>query len=223
MIGASAPARRLSLWLVCFYFFVSGIPAIHSQMTSNSGRYHVQPNDSLSVHYRYTPQYNETVKIQPDGHATLNLVGDLSLAGLTVEQATSLITSKASLKLREPEIEVELASFENPHFVVAGQVEKPGSYDLSGAQTSVLEAIAQAGGFKNSARNTQIIVYHRTGDDLTLQYVTDAKRVMEYARKESFSMPVHSGDLVIVPQNKFSSVERVLKIFNLGVYYPLPQ
>ncbi len=199
------------------------LPLATQDIRPTAQHYLLRTNDVVEIKYRYTPQFNEAVKVQPDGHATVALVGDVELAGLTLNDAKVLIQRKASEKIREPEIDVSLSNFDKPYFVVAGQVAAPGRFDLSGANTSVVEAIAQAGGFKNSARNTEVIVYHRSGADLTLRYVVDCKRVMEHPNQEVAKMSVQSGDVIVVPQNRLSSVERVIKLANLGVYYPLPQ
>jgi polysaccharide biosynthesis/export protein len=212
--------------IMCLLAILLASPSIRAvaQSTLKSRTpYHLQVNDGLEIKYRYTPQYDETIRIRPDGQASMRLAGDVQLAGLTVDQAKALILQRIGSKLVDPEIDLELTSFEKPYFVVAGQVASPGRFDLSGTNVSVVEAIAQAGGFKNSAKNTKVIVYHREGEDLVLRYVVDCKKVMEHPDREVALMAVHSGDVVVVPQNAFSSVERVAKLLNLGVYYPLPQ
>ena len=61
-----------------------------SRSASLSG-YRLQPGDTFTVHYRLTPEYNQTVTLQPDGTVTLRLLGPVSLRGLTGEQARSRI------------------------------------------------------------------------------------------------------------------------------------
>ena len=209
--------------LALMLIFGGTLPLATQDLRPTAQHYLLRTNDVVEIKYRYTPQFNETVKVQPDGHATVTLVGDVELAGLTLNDAKVLIQRKVSEKLRDPEMDVSLSNFDRPYFVVAGQVAAPGRFDLSGTNTSVIEAIAQAGGFKNSARNTEVIVYHRSGSDLTLRYVINCKRVMEHPNQEVAKMSVQSGDVIVVPQNRFSSVERIVKLTNLGVYYPLPQ
>src|ERR1700749_2276770 len=67
-------------------------------------RYHLQPSDSLEIHYRYSPQFDQTVTVQPDGFASLNLVGDLKLQGLTLDQIRTTLLAKAGERLQDPEI-----------------------------------------------------------------------------------------------------------------------
>src|SRR6202167_4348044 len=71
-------------------------------------RYRLQPTDVLEIHYRYSPEFDQTVTVQPDGFVTLQIVGDLKLQALTLEQAKAAILEKASLRLKEPEVTLVL-------------------------------------------------------------------------------------------------------------------
>ena len=183
--------------------------------------YQIRPNDEINVKYRYTPQYNGAAKVTPDGFVALSLVGSVHLAGMTVDEARTLIHDKASSAVIDPKIDIEITSFEKPYFVVAGQVTNPGHYDLITNPTSLLEALSQAGGFKNSSKTTRVMIYRKYKDGLTYDRTIDARRLMEEPQQE-ISYSIRPGDVIVVPQNKASSVERVLKTLNLGVYYPLP-
>ena len=112
-------------------------------------RYRLQPTDVLEVHYRYTPEFDQSVTVQPDGFVTLQIVSDLKVRGLTLEQAKAAILEKANLRLVEPEITLALKDFEKPYFVFGGEVGNPGQFEMRGSVTAV-QAIARAGGFKNS-------------------------------------------------------------------------
>jgi polysaccharide export outer membrane protein len=185
-------------------------------------RYELRPNDTIDVKFRFTPQYNESAKIAPDGYVTLTLTGDLKLGGLTLQDATRAIQSQAANKVRDPEVSLQLTGYEKPYFIVAGQVANPGHYDMSNFSMSLIEVIAQAGGFKGSSKTTTVYVYHKFRDGLTFYKEINAKELMQ-TKRDTVDFAIVSGDVIVVPQNRFSSVERVLKIFNLGVYYPLPQ
>ncbi|MGC2107978.1 MAG: polysaccharide biosynthesis/export family protein, partial [Candidatus Korobacteraceae bacterium] len=77
-------------------------------------RYRLQPTDVVEVHYRYTPEFDQTVTVQPDGFVTLQIVGDLKLQGLTLDQTKAAILEKASSRLKDPEITIVLKDFEKP-------------------------------------------------------------------------------------------------------------
>ncbi len=55
--------------------------------SERDARYRLQANDVIEIQYRYTPEYNQTVSIQPDGFVTLQLLGDVKVGGLTLDKA----------------------------------------------------------------------------------------------------------------------------------------
>ena len=81
--------RRLSL---AFVFALLILPvAVHAQVqrpprltTVTQDRYRLQPGDVLEVQFRYTPEFNQTLTVQPDGYISLEIGGDLKVAGFTI-------------------------------------------------------------------------------------------------------------------------------------------
>jgi polysaccharide export outer membrane protein len=183
-------------------------------------RYRLQPTDVVEVHFRYTPEYDQTVTIQPDGFAALPIVGDLRLQGLTVEEAKTAVVDRASLRLRDPEVTVVLKEFEKPYLVVGGEVANPGRFDMRG-QLTALQAIAMAGGFRNgSAKHSQVILYRRVGSDLARAELLDLKKAMNPRTAPEPLVDLRSGDLLVVPQNRVSKIERYVKWVTLSIYRP---
>src|SRR5690242_3229810 len=103
---------------------------------SRDVRYRIQPNDVVEIQFRYTPEYNFTGTIQPDGYIALQVVGDVKIGGLTLSEASAAVAKQASVRLRDPEVNVILKDFVKPHFVVAGEVARPGTFDLRGEVTA---------------------------------------------------------------------------------------
>ena len=58
---------------------------------SDGNRYRLNPGDVIDVIYRYTPEFNQTVTIQPDGFVMLEVIGELKISTLTLEQARQKI------------------------------------------------------------------------------------------------------------------------------------
>lgn len=203
-------------------FFIASVLAQPAAFSERNSRYRLQPSDILDIHYRYTPEFDQSVTIQPDGFVTLQIVGDLKLQGLTLEEAKTAILEKATKRLKAPEITVILKEFEKPYFVVGGEVNKPGKYEMRGA-TTALEAIQMAGGFNMaSAKHSQVILFRRVGPDLAKTQILDLKTAMSIRSSEPLSQ-LHPGDMLIVPQNRISKIERIVKWGNYGVYTnPIP-
>ena len=56
-------------------------------------RYRINPSDTLELTFSLTPEFNQTVTVQPDGYITLRDVGDLQAAGQTLPELTESIKS----------------------------------------------------------------------------------------------------------------------------------
>lgn len=206
-----------------------GLPALcvasafgQAQFSAREPRYILAPLDTVEVHYRYSPEFDQTVTIQPDGFVSLPLLGDVRLQGLTLDQARATILDKAAQRLKDPEIVVVLKDFEKPYFVVGGEVNTPGRFEMRGPVTA-LQAISIAGGFKSaSAKHSQVIRYKRIGPDLVKGEILDMKTLMNPHASTEPLATLQPGDILIVPQNTISKVERIVKLANIGAYFPIP-
>lgn len=172
--------------------------------------YKLQASDVVVVKYRYTPEYDATATIRPDGFITLPIVGEVRVAGMTVSDARRAIVTAASERLRDPELTLELQDFQKPKFVIGGEVGKPGQYELRGRIT-LLEAIAMAGGFKNSAKHSQVVLFRRYDEDHAVSRVINAKALVRANALDEVP-DLRAGDFVFVPQNRISKVERFVSI-----------
>jgi polysaccharide export outer membrane protein len=198
-------------------FLVATALAQPGGFSERDPRYRIQPTDVLEIHYRYTPEFDQTVTVQPDGFVTLQIVGDLKLQGLTLDQVKAALIERASLRLKDPEITLVLKDFEKPYFVVGGEVGAPGRFEMRGA-VNPLQAIAMAGGFKTaSAKHSQVILFRRVGPDLAKTQILNLKAAMSPSATES-PADLHPGDVLIVPQNRVSKIERFVKWGNFGIY-----
>src|SRR5436305_11997739 len=98
--------------------------------TVTEQRYRLQPGDVLEVQFRYSPEFNQTVTVQPVGFITMEISGDLKVAGFTVEQTKQAILRQASTRLQDPVATVILKEFQKPYFVVSGEVVTPGKIEM---------------------------------------------------------------------------------------------
>jgi polysaccharide biosynthesis/export protein len=186
-------------------------------------RYRLQASDRLELQYRYTPEINQSVEVQPDGFVSLNVAGDIHVAGLTLEEARAAILSHVETSLNEPELNVTLEEYVKPAFVVAGQVGTPGRYEMHGDVTAI-EAIAMAGGFKESAKHSQVLLFRHVTPDMAETRILNLKRMTNpsHPRLEEISH-LQPGDLLVVPQNAVSKMERFIHWANVGMFFnPLP-
>ena len=179
-------------------------------------RYLIQPSDVLSIRYLYTPEYDYTGMVQPDGILSAPVVGELKLGGLTLSQARDAIVTAAARRLREPEVYVDLKEFDKPHFAVGGEVGTPGRFELRGRIT-VLEAISMAGGLKASSKHSQVLLLRPVDRERAATTLLDVKRMMT-ARGADTNVEMRPGDVLVVPQNRISKIERFVRWANVGIF-----
>src|SRR5205823_9254030 len=82
-------------------------------------RYELRADDVLDISFEFTPEFNQTVVVQPDGYITLREVGDVHVAGLTVPKLTETIRTAYGKILNSPTIAVVLKDFEKPYFIAS--------------------------------------------------------------------------------------------------------
>lgn len=179
-------------------------------------RYRLQADDKVEVQYRLTPEFNGMASIQPDGYVSLPLVGQVKLAGLTLEEAAAAIRRPAGTRLNEPEVSVLLREYAKPFFVLAGEVARPGRVEMRGPVT-LIEAIAMGGGFKDSARRSQVVVLRRTSADEAEVKVFDLRKLMSPSGVRE-DVAVRPGDLLVIPRNTISKIEPYVRIGEIGFY-----
>jgi polysaccharide export outer membrane protein len=180
-------------------------------------RYALRAGDTITIHYRLTPEFDQTAMIQPDGFVALPLVGDLAVAGMTLDAVKALVVERASVHLKAPEVTVSLKEFERPYVVVAGEVPHPGKLDFY-EKTTALQAILLAGGFEASAQQSDVYVFRKVNGDLAEVHTLNLKR-MKHTGDLSRDLVLQPGDMILVPRNKLEHVGRFLKLTNLSVYF----
>ena len=179
-------------------------------------RYRLQPSDVVDVQFRYTPEFNASAIVQPDGFISIQAAGDVKVGGLTLAEARDLIAKKASVRLKDPEVSLLLKDFVKPHFVVAGEVSHPGSYELRG-DVGMIQAIAMGGGFKDSAQRSQVLLVRRANAEYANVKVYDLRKMMTPGNVLE-DITLQPNDVIVVPRNRITKVEPYLRIASLGMY-----
>ena len=73
-------------------------------------------------------------------------------------ELTSTLRQAYSRILNNPIISIVLKDFQKPYFIADGQVGRPGKYELR-ANTTLIEAIAMAGGFTDTSKHSHVQLY----------------------------------------------------------------
>lgn len=162
-------------------------------------RYRLRPGDVIELNFPFVPAFNHTITVQPDGYATIRVVGGLHIAGLTVPELTETLRARYASILRDPVVTVAVQDFEKPYFIVAGEVQRPGKYDLRGV-TTVTQAVAIAGGIRDQAKS-QAALFRRLPTGGFETKTLDLKRVLNEGQLVG-DLRLEPGDTVFIPRGR---------------------
>jgi polysaccharide biosynthesis/export protein len=180
------------------------------------GRYRITQSDVLELHFPYVAEFDQTITVQPDGYASLRAIGDLHVQCRSLPELTSMLTEAYSAILRDPVIHVVLKEFEHPYFVVAGEVTRPGKFELRGA-TTVTQGLALAGGQTGAAKSSQVILFRRfVGEWLEVKEINVKK--MYDSRNLSEDPLLRPGDTVFIPKSMLAKIAPFIPRPGLGMY-----
>ncbi|MCF8109941.1 MAG: polysaccharide export protein [Desulfobacteraceae bacterium] len=163
-----SPHRTKLIFLLSFLVFSTAMPVFAqqagSQMPAASEQYILGAGDVVDIMVYGEPEISHTVFIRIDGKISLPLAGEVSAAGITPAMLAEKVTGKLERFLEDPNVTVILAESRSKVYYILGQVESPGEYPITRPVT-VLQAIAQAGGFLEWAQKDRIMIVGGPGGD----------------------------------------------------------
>ncbi len=192
-------------------------PAAAVGFQERNPRYGLRKGDSFDVDFAFSPEFNQTVVVQPDGYITLRGVGSMRVEGQTIPELTETIKKAYASILHNPVVTVALKDFEKPYFVAAGQVAKPGKYDLR-SDLTLVEAVAIAGGFTGNSKHSQVVLFRRVSDQLVEARLFNVKQMLQ-SHDLSEDAHLRPGDMIYVPQNMISKIQRFITMPSTGMYF----
>ena len=179
-------------------------------------RYQLHSADVLELNFPFTPEFNQTVTVQPDGFITVRGIEDIHVEGMSLPEASNSLRTAYSRILHDPVINIVLKDFERPYFIVGGEVGHPGKFDLRG-ETTVAQAVAIAGGLKDSAKHSEIVLFHRVPEGWIQVKKVNLKKMLKEANLEEDAY-LQPSDFLYVPKNAISKVQRFIPSSSMGVY-----
>ena len=174
----------------------SEAPAKVADAQANGG-YIIGPEDILAINVWKEPDISRSVPVRSDGAISLPLVGEIEAGGKTTVQLEQEITVKLRTYISEPVVAVMVQEMRSKRFNVLGQVAKPGSYLLT-SNTTVLDAIALAGGFRDFAKQKSIYVLRKNPDGSETRLPFNYKDAVKGKNVEQ-NVKLLPRDSVVVP------------------------
>jgi|SRR5579862_4820786 len=183
---------------------LTGAPVSHAEAGSAKemsrldavSQYPVGVSDVLHVSVWKNNDLSQTVTVGPDGFISLPLLGDVQVSGMTTSQLATMLSSRLTSYMVNPEVTVSVVEIHSRQVYLIGQVAKPGRFPLIGP-TTVLQLIAQAGGLTIFAKRKDIYVLRVTKNGQTEKIPFNYNNVIR--GKGSENVNLQPGDTVFVP------------------------
>jgi polysaccharide biosynthesis/export protein len=158
--------------------------------------YVIGPDDLLQVSVWKNEALSRTLPVRPDGKISMPLLDDIQAAGLTPLQLRDKIAAALAEFMPNPQVGVSVLEVRSYRVSVLGEVQKPGVLLLK-APITVLEAIALAGGFRDFASPSKIVIFRKDGQGTTQRMRFNYNRAVGSAGEDNVSL--RSGDVIVVP------------------------
>jgi len=171
--------------------------------SAQGGNYRVQPEDVLQITVYEHDDLKTMARVNSTGEISFPLLEKVKVAGLTVQEIEDNL-SKALEKdyLVSAHVQVFIENYHVKQITVLGAVNLPGKYDMNTEkETTVLEAIAMAGGFTKVANLNRTRVIRIKGDKETTLPI----RITDITKKgmKEKDIAIESGDIIFVPESFF--------------------
>lgn len=154
-------------------------------------------NDVLAINVWKEPDVSRSVPVRSDGKISLPLAGEIQASGLTPLKLEQDIASKLQSYISEPEVTVIVQQINSQKFNILGMVSKPGSYSLTNSST-VLDAIAAAGGFRDFAKQKSIYVLRRNPNGTEARLPFNYKDVVK-GKNPDQNLKLQPNDTIVIP------------------------
>ena len=178
--------------------------------------YRLHKSDQLEIDFTFSPEFNQTISVQPDGFVGLKGLGNIYAEGQTLPELQASLRDAYAPMLHDPEVTIVLKDFDRPFFIAAGQVSRPGKYELRADMTAT-EAVAIAGGFTQDARHSQVVLFRRVTNDLVEARVLNLKKMLS-SHDLNEDPHLRPGDMLYVPESTVSKLRRFAPRPSLGMY-----
>jgi len=136
--------------------------------------------------------------VRPDGKITLPLLGDIQAEGLSLNELTATLTEKLKDLFYSPTVSVVLKQIGGKKIIILGEVGQPGVYKPTGTTPNILEAIALAGGFRDSAALNSVILIRGAPANPEAQRINLTKAIDKVEMTDQ--LIVQANDIIYVPK-----------------------
>ena len=166
--------------------------------------YRIAPMDTVSVKVFKSQDLTGDYEVDLTGHISLPLVGEVEAANLTTAQLDDRLTQLLGTKYFEnPDVSVGVKASTKRAVTVDGAVKQSGSFPVAG-QTSLMQAVALAGGTTEEANPHRVAIFRTIGGKRQVA----AFDLVAIRRGQSPDPQIYPGDIVVVDGSSIKQAQK---------------
>jgi polysaccharide export outer membrane protein len=159
--------------------------------------YIIGPNDVLAINVWKEPEITRSLPVRSDGKISLPLIGDVQAAGRTPMQLEEDISARLKDFITNPQVAVIVEQINSQKFNILGQVARPGSFPLT-AGTTIVDAIAVAGGFKDFAKKKGVYLLRQNSAGVEQRFNFNYDKFIK-EKNTTQNIVLLPNDTIVVP------------------------
>jgi polysaccharide export outer membrane protein len=180
--------------------------------------YRLGPGDEISIRVKGQPDPAlEKTKVSPSGTIYHELLGEVSVVGLTTSQVTERLTNDLSEYLKNPLVSVQLIEAVSAKIGVLGEVHRPGIIVMS-RPMSLLDAITEAGGFTDSGSKSSVEIIRQNPNGSRSPMRVNVKKILDGSANPENNLQLRAGDTVVVRGNSRKTLSTISTVAGLGTF-----
>jgi polysaccharide export outer membrane protein len=167
--------------------------------------YRIGPHDLLRIEVFQVEELSSQERVNEEGLIVMPLIGNVRVGGLTPQEAERAIADRLGENyLQNPQVNVFVMEYASQKVTVTGHVKSPGVFPLAG-ETTLMQAIALAGGLDEVAKKQEIVVFRRQKSGAVNAYVVDLAAIEQGKLTDPRMV---ADDRVVVPKSGMAVVGR---------------
>ena len=167
----------------------------------------LQLADRILVNVFGEEELRTIVRIDARGKVNLPLIGEVTLGGMTIVEAQTVIEAayKDGRYLRNPQVTVSVEEYAAREVSISGAIRAPGRYGLPAESTlTITELVTKAQGFSDIAKGSAVTITRVLPDGTKKVFTIDVESLIKgkkSSRPNNEDILLLPGDNVYVPES----------------------
>lgn len=163
-----------------------------------TGSYVIGSEDILDISVWKNADLSRVVTVRPDGMISLPLLGDIKAAGRVPDELRKEIVKRIMDYQKSAEVAVIVMEVNSRRIFIVGNITTPGIYPIK-SRTTILQAIAMAGGFNQFASKNSLVLIRENGDGERKKIKIRFGDIVNIKKGKDNNLVLMPGDTIFVP------------------------